>query len=118
MIQEVERFARRQPALFLGGAFTLGLIAARFLKSSSEVSHSMGYEADLRDGDPWAAQPYATAPMSSFDATTTGSTPGIASRPVPVTPLSDTPAVSVDADDEDLVPALGDRSAARSTDDA
>ncbi|HYF65776.1 MAG TPA: hypothetical protein VD886_23305, partial [Herpetosiphonaceae bacterium] len=31
---EAERFARRQPALFLGGAFVLGLIGARFLKSS------------------------------------------------------------------------------------
>jgi hypothetical protein len=31
-----ERFARRRPAMFLGGAFALGLLAARFLKSSSE----------------------------------------------------------------------------------
>lgn len=30
-----EEFARRQPELFLGGAFTLGLLAARFLKSST-----------------------------------------------------------------------------------
>jgi glucan phosphorylase len=30
-----EDFARRQPELFLGGAFTLGLLAARFLKSSA-----------------------------------------------------------------------------------
>jgi hypothetical protein len=36
MVNEVERFARRQPALFLGGAFVLGLIGARFLKSSSQ----------------------------------------------------------------------------------
>lgn len=31
---EVENYARREPVLFLGGAFTLGLLAARFLKSS------------------------------------------------------------------------------------
>jgi hypothetical protein len=30
-----ENFARRQPELFLGGAFALGLLAARFLKSST-----------------------------------------------------------------------------------
>jgi hypothetical protein len=36
MVNEVERFARRQPALFLGGAFVLGLIGARFLKSSGQ----------------------------------------------------------------------------------
>ena len=35
MAREVGGFARRQPALFLGGAFTLGIVAARFLKSSS-----------------------------------------------------------------------------------
>jgi hypothetical protein len=35
MIRDVESFARRNPALFIGGAFTLGLLAARFLKSSA-----------------------------------------------------------------------------------
>lgn len=34
LIHEVEDFARRKPELFLGGAFTLGLLVARFLKSS------------------------------------------------------------------------------------
>jgi hypothetical protein len=34
IVDRVEDFARRQPALFLGGAFTLGLLGARFLKSS------------------------------------------------------------------------------------
>jgi hypothetical protein len=39
IVQDVERFARREPAIFLGGAFTLGLLAARFLKSSSAHAH-------------------------------------------------------------------------------
>jgi hypothetical protein len=34
VVDQVEDFARRQPALFLGGAFALGLLGARFLKSS------------------------------------------------------------------------------------
>jgi hypothetical protein len=34
-VRAVEQFARRQPAMFLGLAFGAGLIAARFLKSSS-----------------------------------------------------------------------------------
>lgn len=33
--RDVETFARRQPALFIGGAFVLGLLAARFLKTSA-----------------------------------------------------------------------------------
>lgn len=36
MLTQTEAFARRQPALFLGGAFALGVIAARFLKSGSK----------------------------------------------------------------------------------
>jgi len=36
LIEETERFARRRPGLFLGGGFALGLVAARFLKSSGE----------------------------------------------------------------------------------
>lgn len=35
LLGDVARFARREPALFLGGAFTLGLFGARFLKSST-----------------------------------------------------------------------------------
>ena len=35
MLRDVEDYARRQPALFLGGAFVVGLLAARFLKSSA-----------------------------------------------------------------------------------
>ena len=34
IVDGVERAARRQPALFLGGAFALGLLGARFIKSS------------------------------------------------------------------------------------
>jgi hypothetical protein len=34
VVQDVESFARREPAIFLGGAFVAGLIGSRFLKSS------------------------------------------------------------------------------------
>ena len=34
IVDSAEQFARRRPALFLGGAFALGLLGARFLKSS------------------------------------------------------------------------------------
>jgi ElaB/YqjD/DUF883 family membrane-anchored ribosome-binding protein len=35
MMRDAENFARRNPAIFLGAAFGLGILAARFLKSSS-----------------------------------------------------------------------------------
>jgi mitochondrial fission protein ELM1 len=43
MVGDVERFARRQPEIFLGAAFTLGLLAARFFKSSSRASEEEMY---------------------------------------------------------------------------
>jgi ElaB/YqjD/DUF883 family membrane-anchored ribosome-binding protein len=39
MVRNTEDFARRQPALFIGGAFALGLLAARFIKASQAPSY-------------------------------------------------------------------------------
>ncbi len=38
LISDTEEFARRSPAVFLGGAFVIGLAASRFLKSSRPTS--------------------------------------------------------------------------------
>jgi hypothetical protein len=38
LMREAERFARREPELFLGGAVLLGLVAARFMKASNRRS--------------------------------------------------------------------------------
>jgi hypothetical protein len=43
IVYEGERLARRQPALFLGGAFLIGVAAARFLKSSGPRRGSQDY---------------------------------------------------------------------------
>lgn len=45
LFYEAERYARREPALFLGGAFALGLMGARFLKSSSPGGSRYDQEA-------------------------------------------------------------------------
>jgi hypothetical protein len=42
IVDSVERVARRQPALFLGGAFVLGLAGARFFKSSRRREYQQG----------------------------------------------------------------------------
>lgn len=36
LMRDAQQFARRQPAVFIGSAFAIGLIGARFLKSSRE----------------------------------------------------------------------------------
>lgn len=48
MYRDLEGFARRNPAVFVGGAFALGLIAARFLKSGTStqpINYGSGWEA-------------------------------------------------------------------------
>ena len=40
MMDDVNRFARRNPAVFIGGAFIVGLGIARFLKASAERGRS------------------------------------------------------------------------------
>lgn len=44
LVEEAEGFARREPAIFLGGAFLLGLVGARFLKSSTPAPSYAGGE--------------------------------------------------------------------------
>ena len=53
IINDVERLARREPALFLGAAFAVGLLAARFLKSSGGQAPGPGAGAmtGTRDWD-------------------------------------------------------------------
>lgn len=42
LARDVETFARREPALFLGGAFALGVLGGRFLKASQPSSGAGG----------------------------------------------------------------------------
>ena len=51
MLDDVDRLARRQPALVIGGAFALGLLAARFLKSSQRAQYAAGSGAGGFNGD-------------------------------------------------------------------
>lgn len=51
LVDEVQRFARRQPALFVGTAFALGVFGARFLKSSSDRAAGSRGLADYRGVD-------------------------------------------------------------------
>lgn len=55
--RDLESLARRQPALVFAGAFTIGVLAARFLKSSSprygsDLDEAEGYERVYPGGEP------------------------------------------------------------------
>jgi hypothetical protein len=60
ILADTENFARRSPAVFLGGAFVLGLAASRFLKSSRPAP---AFLANMPD--PQRALPPASAPATS-----------------------------------------------------
>ena len=67
MLDDVNDFARRRPALFIGGAFLVGLGIARFLKSSAERNL---YESDpnnaFSDVDPMTTQTAPTFGSTNF----------------------------------------------------
>ncbi len=50
---DLSDFARRQPALFYGGAAVLGFAAARMLKASERADRDDGHEP--AGSDPWGA---------------------------------------------------------------
>jgi len=50
-VRATERFARREPLLFLGGAFLLGVLASRFLKSSERRGSGRSESSELEDQD-------------------------------------------------------------------
>ena len=54
MMDDVNQFARRRPALFIGGAFLVGIGLARFLKSSAANDDDRNY-ADFSSVDPMTA---------------------------------------------------------------
>ena len=56
MMDDVHNFARRRPALFIGGAFLVGLAIARFLKSSAERDEYDELNEGFSDVDPMTTQ--------------------------------------------------------------
>lgn len=88
LVREVEGFARREPLLFTGGAFVLGLMGARFLKSQplpAETPETPDSPAPDVARDV-ASSVEAVSPLKDTPASETGP-----SAP-PTTPTPDVPA--------------------------
>ena len=67
MLDDVHSFARRRPALFIGGAFLVGLGIARFLKSSAERDlYESDVDAAFSDVDPMTTQTAPTFGSTRF----------------------------------------------------
>ena len=66
--RDIEGLARRQPALVFAGAFALGLVAARFLKSSDPGSDDASYERIRPGGEPAGLGSGFDREVGGFDA--------------------------------------------------
>lgn len=64
MMTEVQGMAKREPALFLGAAFAIGLLGARFLKSAQPAGETMKQQAGQPDRSYGASYPYASSGSS------------------------------------------------------
>jgi hypothetical protein len=81
LINDVEGFARRQPMVFASGAFALGMLAVRFLRSGGS-SQQQGYSPQgsaSYGGTPSSGTSYGRPPMAGQTGTSTSS--GTASSP-------------------------------------
>jgi hypothetical protein len=68
IVNEVEDWARREPALALGGAFVAGLLAARFLKSNGvQARSSGGPKGEFHLSNRSSYQPYRRDPRYGND---------------------------------------------------
>jgi hypothetical protein len=63
LVEDAQRLARRQPALFIGSAFALGLLGVRFLKSSARRDREYGETERIRSH---AGREYERGPSPSY----------------------------------------------------
>jgi len=125
IVGSVESYAREQPAVFIGGAFALGLLMARFLKSSSDgagstMGTSNAWTSNYAASVPWSPPATTMAPVNTYNSAD-GSFVGAASTSTGAASstggMSSTPSIDADDDDE-LIPATAQIPSVRSSDDA
>jgi len=62
LVDDVEQYSRREPAMFIGGALALGFIASRFLKSSRERAYQNQYQSRGSDYSAYRSSAYSNQP--------------------------------------------------------
>jgi hypothetical protein len=77
LLNDVQNFGRRQPALLIGGAFLLGFAGARIIKSSMDAAGSSmntgrGNQALMTTGQRSSANPGAQQQQQSFNPSVSG----------------------------------------------
>lgn len=75
IVDGVQQFARRNPALFIGAAFAVGVLGARFLKASSPSVGSLdasGAPAGFLEREVPTTRPIGSADLGSSTGTISG----------------------------------------------
>jgi hypothetical protein len=68
LLHDAQHFARRQPAMFIGAAFVLGVVAARFLKSNgNNGQYGSGQDGGGRRNSSSTTKNENLDPSSHFD---------------------------------------------------
>jgi len=132
LLGEVESLARRQPALFVGGAFMLGFFLSRFLKSSSDGAGSgAGWERSRANSAAWDRSAWSdrsdmrlmaggASSMSATGASTgaRGTNADTCSPPMASVPKTWNPAQAAsDEDEAELAAPVGQSAFGGPTDD-
>lgn len=99
VVSDVEDFARREPLIFLGGTFAVGLLLGRFLKASSPEGRR-GAERDRFEAPPpprresYGSRKGSADSPSTMGGSTTGGNMGAGKLPSFDTPLTNGPITS------------------------
>jgi hypothetical protein len=73
LLDDAQQFARRRPAVFIGSAFALGILGARFFKSSRERQTNTGGLRSYGTTNETYRDPLtASSPLTSPPTTSTG----------------------------------------------
>ena len=86
LVSDLEQLARTRPAVFLSSTFALGVLGARFLRSSSQRASSSDPNMKGKSQAPARSQGQATRPPTPPSPQTSGS----ASRPPATPPTANT----------------------------
>ena len=70
MVSDVESYARRNPAIFIGGAFVAGLLLARFLKSSGQNVSSRQFSSTDTERASIGSGDFTTGTQTDFNTDT------------------------------------------------
>jgi hypothetical protein len=90
VMNKMEQFARKRPEVFLGGAFAIGFVLSRFLKSSRpgggyEVGYEGGYRGGYEYGE-YGPRSYGASSTRGEWTRQTGETASGRERPIPTAP--------------------------------